>query len=151
MDLVIRILNDTAEWLGSRGLPRRWGSALVRERFLAQIHHEEVFLARIGDDVVGTITLQWSDPVFWNGASPDAAYIHKFAVVRAYAGRKIGEEVLRWAEKKARLASKKYVRLDCLASNSIIRDYYEKAGYMHRGDISPTGWRASLYEKPISP
>jgi ribosomal protein S18 acetylase RimI-like enzyme len=100
--------------------------------------------------VVGTITLQWSDPVLWNGASPDAGYIHKLAVVRAYAGRKIGEEMLRWAEKQALLAGKKYLRLDCLASNRIIRDYYEKAGYIHKGDISPTGGWASLYEKSLS-
>jgi GNAT superfamily N-acetyltransferase len=122
----------------------------VRERFLAQIHEKEVFLARIGNDVVGTITLQWSDPVFWNGASPDAGYIHKFAVVRAYAGRKIGEEMLRWAEKQALMAGRKYLRLDCLASNSKIRAYYEKAGYTYKGDASPAGWRASLYEKPLS-
>jgi len=122
----------------------------VRERFLAQIHLKEVFLARIGNDVVGTITLQWSDPVFWNGASPDAGYVHKFAVVRAHAGRKIGEKMLRWAEKQALLAGKNYLRLDCLASNRIIRDYYEKVGYVHKCDVSPTGWRASLYEKPLS-
>jgi GNAT superfamily N-acetyltransferase len=122
----------------------------VRERFLAQIHQKEVFLAKIGNDVVGTITLQWSDPVFWNGASSDAGYIHKFAVVRAYAGRKIGEEMLRWAERQALMAGKNYLRLDCLASNSKIRAYYEKAGYIHKGETSPTGWRASLYEKPLS-
>jgi len=139
-----------AEWLGSRGLPSRWGSALVRERFLSQIRQGEVFLARIGDDVVGTITLQWSDPVFWNGASPDAGYIHKFAVVRDYAGRKIGEEMLRWAENRAVQSGKKFLRLDCLASNRNIRAYYEKAGYLHKGDASPIGWTASLYEKPLS-
>jgi len=100
--------------------------------------------------VVGTITLQWSDPAFWNGASRDAGYIHKFAVVRAYAGRKIGEEMLWWAEKQALLAGKKYLRLDCLTSNRMIRDYYEKAGYIHKGDSSQTGWRASLYEKTLS-
>ena len=122
----------------------------MRERFLTQIRQKEVFLARIRNDVVGTITLQWSDPVFWNGASPDAGYVHKFAVVRAHAGRKIGEKMLRWAEKQALLAGKNYLRLDCLASNRIIRDYYEKVGYVHKGDVSPTGWRASLYEKLLS-
>ena len=100
--------------------------------------------------MVGTITLQWSDPAFWNGASRDAGYIHKFAVVRAYAGRKIGEEMLWWAEKQALLAGKKYLRLDCLTSNRMIRDYYEKAGYIHKGDSSQTGWRASLYKKTLS-
>src|SRR5215831_17818294 len=77
VDTVIGILNDVARWLGSRGLPSRWGSALVRDRFLAQIRLKEVHLARIGPDIVGTITLQWADQVFWSGASNDAGYIHK--------------------------------------------------------------------------
>lgn len=126
------------------------GSALTRERFLGQIRQGEVFLARIGNQVVGTITLQWNDPVFWNGASPDAGYIHKLAVVRNYAGRKTGEAMLRWAETQAILTGKKHLRLDCLAANGMIRAYYEKAGYVHKGDISPKGWRASLYEKLLS-
>jgi len=150
VDTVIRILSDVARWLGSRGLPSRWGSALDRDRFLAQIRLKEVHLARIGPDIVGTITLQWADPVFWSGASNDAGYIHKFAVIRDYAGRRIGEEMLRWAENRAVLSGKKYLRLDCLATNKIIRSYYERAGYVHKGDVSPMGWVASLYEKRLS-
>ena len=126
------------------------GPRLQGNDFSAQIRQGEVFLARMGNRVVGTITLQWNDPVFWNGASPDGSYIHKLAVVRDYAGRKIGETMLRWAENQTILAGKKYLRLDCLAASRIIRAYYEKAGHVHKGDVSPKGWRASLYEKPLS-
>ncbi len=144
------ILNEAAEWLGSMGFPTRWDFAsLSREKFLSQIRKGEVFLAKLGDETVGTITLQWSDLVFWNGAPSDAGYVHKFTVRRVYSGRKLGEKMLQWAAWQASLAGKKYLRLDCLANNKRIREYYEKAGFVHKGDAEPLGWRASLYEKPI--
>ncbi len=150
LDLVIGILDEAAEWLESKGFPTRWHTAqLAGEKFLSQIRQNEVFLARIGEETVGTLTLQWSDPVFWQGDSADAGYVHKFAVRRAYAGRRIGEAMLQWAEGQASRAGKNYLRLDCLANNKKIREYYERAGFIHRGDTQPLGWRASLYEKTL--
>jgi ribosomal protein S18 acetylase RimI-like enzyme len=150
VDLVLGILNEAAEWLESIGFPTRWHRAqLSREKFLTQIQQGEVFLAKLEDKTVGTITLQWSDPVFWNSAPADAGYIHKFAVRRAFAGRKIGEAMLQWAESQASKVGKKYLRLDCLANNWTIRAYYERAGFTHKGDMNPLGWQASLYEKRL--
>jgi GNAT superfamily N-acetyltransferase len=150
VDLVIEILNEAAEWLESIGFPTRWNRAqLSREKFLSQILQNEVFLAKLGNETVGTITLQWSDPVFWDGASADAGYVHKFTVRRAYAGRKFGEAMLQWAENEASRRGKKYLRLDCLSNNRKIREYYERTGFVHKGDASPLGWRASLYEKRL--
>ncbi len=150
LDLVMEVLNEAAEWLASMGFPTRWNRAqLSREKCLSQIHQDEVFLAKLGNETVGTITLQWSDPVFWDGASPDAGYVHKFTVRRAYSDRKLGEAMLQWAEGQASRRGKNYLRLDRLSNNRKIREYYERAGFVHKGDASPLGWRASLYEKRL--
>ena len=150
VDLVIEILNEPAEWLQSKGFSTRWSKAqLVRDKFLMQIRQNEVFLAKLGEETVGTVTLQWSDNVFWDGASQDAGYAHKFTVRRSYAGRRIGESMLHWAASQASKAGKKYLRLDCLADNNKVRVYYERAGFDHKGDTHPLGWRASLYEKRL--
>ena len=53
----------------------------------------------------------------------------------AYAGQKIGLQMLRWAESKARTADKRFLRLNCLAEDRKIRDYYEKAGFVYTGDV----------------
>lgn len=101
---VLGILNEAAEWLSSMGLPSQWRIVnLSRESFLDQTRRGEVFLARLGKETVGTITLQWSDLVFWKDALPDAGYVHKLAVRRAYAGRGFGLAMLEWAEKGHRL------------------------------------------------
>ena len=98
---------------------------------------------------LGTITLQWSDKKFWGDLPLDAGYVHKLAIKRSYGGKHLGLRLLEWAEAKARAEGKKYLRLDCLASNRLIRDYYEKAGFAHVKDTLAPGWMASLYEKKL--
>ncbi len=109
----------------------------------------EVYLAKLGGEAVGTIILQWKDRIFWKEVSPDAGYVHKFAIRRAYAGRHLGLKMLEWAARRASVAGKKFLRLDCMADNQRIRIYYEKAGFTHRGDIQHSKWKASLYEKKL--
>ncbi len=150
LDAVLEILNEAAEWLASKKIPSWWRpGSFSREAFLDQIHLREVYIARLGREAVGTITLQWTDRVFWKRASPDAGYVHKLAVRRAYAGRGLGLGMLKWAARRASLAGKKFLRLDCVADDHRIRLYYEKAGFTHRGDIQHSKWKASLYEKKL--
>ena len=98
----------------------------------------------------GTITLQWSDRIFWGEIPQDAGYVHKLAVRRAHAGRGFGLQLLRWAEEQASIAGKQYLRLNCLASDRVLCDYYyEKAGFRHVRDIVEQRGPASLYEKRL--
>ncbi len=150
LDTVLGILDEAAEWLASKGIPGWWRpGSFSREAFLDQIRLGEVYVARLDIEAVGTITLQWTDRVFWKGASPDAGYVHKLAVRRAYAGRGLGLEMLEWAARRTSLAGKKFLRLDCGADDHRIRLYYEKAGFTRRGDIQHSRWKASLYEKKL--
>ncbi len=150
LDTVLGILDEAAEWLASKGIPGWWrAGSFSREAFLDQIRLGEVYIARLGREAVGTITLQWTDRVFWKEAPPDAGYAHKLAVRRAYAGRGLGLAMLEWAGRRASVARKKFLRLDCMADNQRIRVYYEKAGFTHRGDIQHSRWKASLYEKKL--
>ena len=101
------------------------------------------------EGTVGTITLQWSDKKFWGDPSPDSEYIHKLAIKRSHGGKRLELRMLQWAEAKARVEGKRYLRLDCLAGNRTIRDYYEKAGFVHVRDTEAPGWKASLYQKSL--
>ncbi len=97
----------------------------------------------------GTFILQWSDPFWWGDRPPDAGYVHKLAIRPAYKGRGLGIEMLRWAEAKARSEGKKFLRLNCIAEDRGIRDYYEKAGFRHLEDVPGPKALASLYEKAL--
>ncbi len=150
LDTVLDILYEAAEWLAERGIHSQWRpGTLSRTTFLEQIRRREVYLARLGEEVVGTVTLQWEDQPFWGNTPPDAGYIHKLAIKRAFAGRGLGLEILEWAEAQARRAGKRFLRLDCIADNPRIREYYERVGFIHRGDLDHSGWKASLYEKKL--
>ena len=64
-------------------------------------------------------------------------------------GQRLGLRLLSWAEAKTRAEGKSCLRLDCLASNKAIREYYENAGFVHVRDTLAAGWKASLYEKKL--
>jgi len=150
LDRVLEILEEASRWLISKGLETQWlPSPAFRQTIRDNIDHGEVYVAKDVKETIGTITLQWSDKKFWGDVPPDAGYIHKLAIKRAHAGQRLGLRLLSWAEVKAREDGKSYLRLDCLASNKVIREYYEKAGFVHVRDTLAPGWKASLYEKTL--
>jgi len=52
-------------------------------------------------------------------------------------------------KKQASIAGKQYLRLNCLESDRVLCDYYEKAGFRHVRDIVEQRGPASLYEKRL--
>src|SRR6185312_15161044 len=153
LDSVIDILEEAASWLASRGIDQwRQGSFLGPryDSIADQVYRGEVYLAILDGEPVGTLTLQWEDKKFWGDVSEDAIYVHRIAIRRAYAGKGLGLRLLQWAESMVAKAGKTYLRLDCMAENAALCEYYERAGFECRGEIQGKGWRGRLYEKRIS-
>jgi len=150
IDIVLGILDEAASWIKEQKLPSVWKPGeFCREAFLDQIARGEVHIGLVDGKPAGTITLQWSDPVFWGEQQPDSGYVHKLAVRPVYAGQKLGLEMLKWAEATARAAGKRFLRLNCLAADRKIRDYYEQAGFLYKGDVVRPKAVATLYEKVL--
>jgi GNAT superfamily N-acetyltransferase len=150
LDTVLEILDEAAAWIIDRKLPFVWKPGeFSRQAFVDQIPRGEVLIGRIEGRPAGTFILQWSDPFWWGERPPNAGYIHKLAVRTAYKGRGVGTEMLRWAEAKARSEGKKFLRLNCIAEDKGIRDYYEKAGFTYLKDVPGPKALASLYEKAL--
>ena len=149
LDTVLSILEEAARWLASRGIDQ-WGpGSSPRDRVLARIKRGEVYLAVQHGKPVGNIVLQWSDEETWGDVPDDAGYVHGLAIRRGAAGRGLGLKLLRWAERRAAAAGKRYLRLDCAAGNRALNGYYERAGFSHRGQTSVFGLEVSLFEKEI--
>jgi GNAT superfamily N-acetyltransferase len=150
LDNILEILEEASRWLSSKGFETQWRSSpTFRQTIKDNIDHGEVYVAKDEKKTVGTITMQWSDKKFWGDLPMNAGYIHKFAIKRSHSGQSLGLRMLRWAEAKARAEGKRYLRLDCLAGNKTIREYYEKVGFIHVRDSEAPGWKASLYEKRL--
>jgi GNAT superfamily N-acetyltransferase len=84
----------------------------------------------------------------WAGVDGAAGYLHRLAVRRAAAG--LGAFLLTWAADVTRRTGRRSLRLDCVAANTGLRGYYEKAGFQHRGDTALHGVEVSRYELDVS-
>ncbi|CAG6396600.1 GNAT family N-acetyltransferase [Actinacidiphila cocklensis] len=155
-DVVLGVLDEAARWLGSRGVsqwPPRFEAAWVE----GAISRGETWLVDVAGKAAGTVTLDWSDPL-WADTPGSAAYVHRMAVCRWAAG--LGGVILTWAAATARDQGAGALRLDCVSSNTGLRAYYEAAGFTHRGDApvggapgqradeGPVTW-VSRYELPL--
>ncbi|HSC73921.1 MAG TPA: GNAT family N-acetyltransferase [Gaiellaceae bacterium] len=145
---VARLLDEATVWVGERGY-EQWPLPYPWEEIAAAVERGEVYLAELGGDVVATVTLLWDDTPHWGERPPDAAYVHKLAVSRACAGRRIGHAIVEWADATAAANGRFFLRLDCLRTNPGIRKYYEELGFEHRGDEIVNGRDLSLYERTV--
>jgi len=154
----IDLLEEVADWLGARGIKQwRAGSFRLSAAYYAKsIELDEVKLAFVDDELVGTLRLLLREPVVWpEGVEDDAVYVYNLAVRRAWASKGLGTQMLEWAAERASAVGRRHVRLDCMADNQFLREYYVQAGFRERGEIDapfpePVGTlRLARYEKQI--
>ncbi len=108
------------------------------------------FLAEYSNDPAGTLKFQLEDPVFWPDVShDDAAYVHRLAVRRRYAGRGLSAELLRWAADRTHALGRKVLRLDFEASRPRLREIYERFGFRHHSDAQVGAYLVSRYEYDV--
>ena len=150
-DTVQSILEEAARWLTYRGIGGWTPGSFPRRRILERIGRGEMYLAGLAGQTFGTLALQWSDEEVWGDTPGDAGYVHGLAVRRDFAGRGLGRELLRWAEDRVALSGRSYLRLDCLAENQGLNEYYGRAGFRCRGRARVWGMELNLYERRVRP
>ncbi|WP_045876664.1 GNAT family N-acetyltransferase [Pseudofrankia sp. DC12] len=149
VDTVAGILAEAARWLAARGI-EQWPAdgfpvADIRDR----IARGETYVAEADGHAVATISLDWADPDMWGAAGTDGAavYVHRLAVLRSAAGRRIGEQLLAWAAAQALAAGRAQVRLDCVTANAQLCRYYVDRGWTHVRDITDEIGTESLFQR----
>jgi GNAT superfamily N-acetyltransferase len=146
---VAGLLDEATVWVNDLGFSQ-WPLPFPRDQLAAAIDRGEVYVVESEDgEGVATVSMLPDDPEYWGDQPPDAFYVHKLAVRRDQAGRGIGAAIVEWANAEAAEAGREFLRLDCLADNPGIRDYYEDLGFEHRGDLVLDGRKMSLYERPV--
>ncbi len=71
----------------------------------------------------------------------------KIAILRQYAGHGVGRDILHWAMDYIK-SKGKIARLDCMAENPRINEYYKNLHFNYVGlKVLSTGFKVSLYEK----
>ena len=158
VDLVLDLLAQGSAYAQAQGI-EQWPARFAVDFVSGGVERGEVWLARLDRGAVATCTLIWSDPLFWGADDKRAGYLHRLAVADAARGAGIGHRLLDWAQNEVAAAGRPALRLDCLAENRRLRDWYAAAGFDHRGDrqvTRPPGEAAhslvevSLYERTQS-
>jgi hypothetical protein len=132
---VLRVLDDAAAWLWKAGI-RQWPQCFHPAWVSPALERGETWLALIDGSPVGTFTVSWHDAA-WADQHDNAGYLHRLAVLRSAAG--IGLELVDQASDLVLAAGRKYLRLDCVASNLELCNYYEQAGFRYCGDVDVRG------------
>jgi GNAT superfamily N-acetyltransferase len=150
-EVVADILKEAARWLEQAGMPLWREDELEPARINADVSVGLFFLAEYSGDPAGTVKYQLEDSVVWPDARPqDAAYIHRLAVRRRYAGTGLSAALLRWAVERTRTLDREYLRLDCESSRPRLRAIYERFGFRYHSDRQVGPYLVYRYEYDVT-
>jgi ribosomal protein S18 acetylase RimI-like enzyme len=144
---VSTILKEAADWLRSTGRTMWRDDELDPDRISKDVEAGLFHLARHEGEPAGTIKFQLEDTRFWpDFPGNDAAYVHRIAVKRQFAGKGISSEMLEWAVNHAACLGRSYLRLDCEGDRRVLRAIYERFGFHFHSyrDVGP--YHLSRYE-----
>lgn len=151
VDTVAGILGEAVRWLEQVGKPLWRADEVAAPRIAADVAAGQFFLAECSGEAAGTIKFQLEDPEHWPDLpEPQAAYIHRLAVCRRYAGQGVSTAVLHWAVERTGLLSRQYLRLDCDAARPRLRAIYERFGFQHHSDKQFGPYFVSRYEYDVT-
>ena len=143
-------LVEAAQWLEAAGM-RLWRAEELHEsEIAADVASGLFFIAECDGIAAAVVRFQLEDPLFWPDVPlGDAAYIHRLAVRRQFAGRGISTTILSWAAERTRSLGRGWLRLDCEASRPKLRAIYERFGFRHHSDRQVGPYFVARYELRI--
>ena len=145
--------DELATWMLQHGIQQWSPGEMPLDWIEVCIANGWVYLVSRDEQLAGSVTVVWRDPLIWGERPEPAGYIHMLMVDRAFGGHGVGRSILEWAEAVVAGSGRRVARLDCVEGNQPLRDYYEAAGYVFVGnktfpDIDWAGATA-LYEKQL--
>jgi len=135
------LLLETAKWLKSKG-SKQW-SALLEGNDVHNtsdaISNGNVFIFRQEQKLAGMVILfaeatAWDQELWSDRILEEGIYLHRLAISRDFTGKNLGSLIMEWVNEGIVFDRKKYVRLDCMAGNSILDSFYRNLGYHFKGE-----------------
>jgi len=144
------VLAEAARWLADRGQTMWRDNELLPESIAQDVEAGLFYVAAIEGQIVGVVKFQLEDLQFWpDSPAGHAAYVHRLAVRRKFAGRGVSTALLSWAVERARALGRTYLRLDCEAARTRLRAVYERFGFKHHSDREIGPYYVSRYEYTV--
>jgi GNAT superfamily N-acetyltransferase len=150
-EVVSEILREAAQWQEHAGMPLWREEHIGVAHILDDVRAGIFFLAEYPGESAGTMKFQLEDPLFWPEACEgEAAYVHRLAVRRRYAGTGVSTTLLRWAVERTRALGRPYLRLDCAAARLKLRAIYERFGFLHHSYGQIGAYYVARYEYDVT-
>ncbi len=149
--VVSGILREAARWLEELGKPLWREGELNSTSIVADVAAGLFFIAECSGDAAGVVKFQLEDSIFWPDVPHgEAAYIHRLAVRRRYAGTGVSGALLRWSVQQTQGLGRRFLRLDCEESRPRLRAVYESFGFRHCDDRQVGPYFVSRYEYDVT-
>jgi GNAT superfamily N-acetyltransferase len=143
------IYDDIGAWLHEvKKITTQWDRSAPDGLIKSLLHSGETYLALVDDRAAGAVRVAEAPAVGLANWRNDALYVYSLAVRRRFAGLGLGRQILAWVEAMARTGGKSYLRLDCMADNARLVQYYVEIGFTFLGRHPNETWYA-LFEKEI--
>jgi GNAT superfamily N-acetyltransferase len=134
-DAVSSVLHEAAQWLEQKGMALWLDSELAPDRIRKDVEAGLFHVAEADGIIGGVIMFMLEDSEYWPDAVPgEAAYLHRLAVRRRFAGGQLSSLLLGWALEKTRLLGRKYLRMDTEIQRLKLRQMYERYGFQHHSE-----------------
>lgn len=147
---VSSVLQEAAQWLEQRGIALWLDSELAPDRIRKEVEAGLFHVAEADGTIGGVIMFMLEDQEYWPDAVPgEAAYVHRLAVRRRFAGGQLSSLLLDWALKQTRLLGKKYLRMDTEIQRLKLREMYERYGFQHHSERNMGRFSVIRYQYPI--
>jgi GNAT superfamily N-acetyltransferase len=144
------MLEEAAQWVDALGVVMWEEGELAPGRVADEIAAGLFFIAEVNGDAAGAIKFQLEDQLFWPDLiHDDSAFIHRLVVRRRYKGLGVSTALLQWAVSRATTCGKHYLRLDCDASRSKLRQVYEVFGFQFHSFRQVGAYYVARYEYPL--
>ncbi|RSD23032.1 GNAT family N-acetyltransferase [Mesobacillus subterraneus] len=149
---VINLLKRSAQWMKDNSI-NQWQYLLSGgddEEILNAIKGNETYIVLNDQDIIATFTLspdqsEWDRHIFGPEANLDSLYMHRLAVSPDIIGKGLGKEILDWIFENVK-TDKKFLRLDCVAGNHKLNQFYQHNGFEYIGETD----EHSKYQKELN-
>ena len=122
-DLRDNKISQWTQWLSPQASDIKWISD--------KIESQAFFFVLINNEMAGMFSLSDSDEKYWGKQKIKAKYLHSLTTLTKYKGTGFGKKVVKKIKTDLKDTDYKFLRLDCISTNTHLKEYYQSQGFTY--------------------
>jgi len=114
-------ISQWTQWLNPQESDIKW----IQDK----IETHAFFFVFIDDKIAGMYSLSDSDEKYWGTQTVKAKYLHSLTTLPEFKGTGFGKKVVQKIKTELAASDYKYLRLDCISTNTHLKNYYQSQGF----------------------